>query len=920
MAEVHVQLRRDDQPKSATDLTNVALGKCEASRPEALCLSLLPQRCSLRPGHHPINQRKNQTSGYACTLPTIPIIPPLAVITSSLRTDSEPNPPAMKNGMTNGEVNGHLHPVEPEPEPGFKRFSTIPSQLEIPVQGEAGENVVEVDLEELEADPSELCALLENEDVANRFWITASLAYAREKNIDTAIEVIRKALEAGSRSAVDKLPLYNCLVWFYLAKCRDAPRTQLEAKPDQDVPTKDHYLRMATTVLNDATRSAAPSGPLQLARGVVSLLRAALISEQQEKTDALRAALRAFEDSARSTKGSNMMAVLGKARVNFSMGKYSESLKAYQYVLEHAPDMSDPDPRVGIGCCFWALGHHEDAKLAWSRALEINPKSKIAHVLLGIQSLEQTSKLPTSDPNFSSLYKTAMVQYAQEAFKLDNKFPLTCSVFGNYFLVRKGFNQVETLAKRAVELTDVSAIASDGWYLLARKEHYAGDGAKAGDYYTRADQARGGDQKGYGPAKFGNVQVRILQGDIDGAKFRLEKILQQTKSVEAMTLLGTLWAEDSFTGRVGNTKEEIIGAQRKAIPLLENVRQAWKDPKRHAQPDSSVLLTLARLYEADSPDKALQCLQQVEQIELEYVSEDAIPEDAIDEESRLAAMREHLHPQLLNNIACFHYQADRFPEAVHLFQIALTGCTKLNRSDSEDSSDSEKTFALVASISFNLGRAYEAEGNLDQAKQVYEGLLKQHPGYLDARMRLVNIALRQSPTDQGPKLMHELYEAESQNLDVRSLYGWYLRKAKKRVPDPAQDQEQRHYKHTLQNMDKHDRYSLTAMGNMYLTVAREMRRETEQDRTRRSKMYERSVEFFEKSLQLDPRNAYAAMGIGIAMIEDKKDYATGLQIFSKVRETVRDASVFLNLGHAYCEVKQYARAIEAVSPLPQATP
>jgi RNA polymerase-associated protein CTR9 len=103
------------------------------------------------------------------------------------------------------------------------------------------------------------------------------------------------------------------------------------------------------------------------------------------------------------------------------------------------------------------------------------------------------------------------------------------------------------------------------------------------------------------------------------------------------------------------------------------------------------------------------------------------------------------------------------------------------------------------------------------------------------------------------------------------------------------------------------------MGNIHLATAREMRRDTEQDKEKRRKMYERAVEFFDKVLQLDPKNAYAAQGIAIALVEDKKDYSTALQIFTKVKDTIKDHNVYVNLGHTYSELKQYARAIENVS-------
>jgi RNA polymerase-associated protein CTR9 len=100
------------------------------------------------------------------------------------------------------------------------------------------------------------------------------------------------------------------------------------------------------------------------------------------------------------------------------------------------------------------------------------------------------------------------------------------------------------------------------------------------------------------------------------------------------------------------------------------------------------------------------------------------------------------------------------------------------------------------------------------------------------------------------------------------------------------------------------------MGNLYLLQAREMRRETESDKQKRSAVYGKAVEFFEKALSLDPKNAYAAQGVAIALVEDRKDYKTALTIFNKVRETVREPHVYVNLGHAFAELRQYSKAIE----------
>jgi RNA polymerase-associated protein CTR9 len=709
-------------------------------------------------------------------------------------------------------------------------------------------------------------------------------------------------------------------VWYATARscvCDRALLTAADATADPNLRTKDSYIQDATSVLNDASRISPSHPPLFLARGVLQLLRASLqapattagpTAVSSERAETLKQAAKCFEDALRASGGRNLMAKMGKARVSYSMGKWAEALKGYQNVLESSPDLVDPDPRIGIGCCFWQLGFKDDAAGAWQRSLDLNSKSKIALLLLGLYNLHLSSQLPPTHPDFTKFYKKATNQYIMPATKLDNTFPLTCATLGGYFIIRKDWTKVQTVARRAIDLTDVNAIASDGWHQLARKAHTEGDTAEASVCYTKSDQARGGDERGYIPAKFGSAQMNVLMHNYDGAKFRLEKILQQQPTLEAQTLLGTLYAEDVFTAQNNNSNEDKSAELKKALKYLEDVQKAWRDPKKNVTPDQSVLLNLARLYEADHPEKSLKCLEEVEQMEIDAIPEEDYPEDMEEEYEIKTALRELLPPQLLNNMGCFHFQAERFVRARELFQAALNACVKAASRD-----ESIDTDALVTSISYNLGRCYESEGMMEEAKDVYENLLKRHADYVDARIRLTYISLRQNPNDQGPRAMKDLFKENEDNIEVRALFGWYMNKSKRKTQNFAADEEQRLYKHTLMKSDKHDRYSLMGMGNIHLAIAREMPRSSEQEKEKRRKGYERAVEFFDKVLQLDPKNAYAAQGIAIALVEDKKDYSTALQIFTKVKETLKDYSVYVNLGHTYCEIKQYARAIENVS-------
>jgi len=840
-------------------------------------------------------------------------------------------------------VNGHANGVNgASKEARLGRFAEIPASVEIPI-GE--EETVELSLEDLSDDPTELCSLLESERLDKHFWLVVALAYAKQAQFSTAIEVLNRGYQMYQQGqAEDRLAMLSALTWMYLKKAREAPhrtgrskwcgfkpfgheanlltddsalaaRTLQQDSQMDDSSRSEHYLQLATETINEATRISPSYPPLLLARGVLLLLRAHRTSGKslhpEERTEVLRSALKQFDDALRASSGGSILALIGKARVLFLLGKYSDAYSVYQDILTRAPHIDDPDPRIGIGCCLWQLGHREEAKSAWERALDLNPTSMIAIQLLGLYWLQISSQYAVTDPQFAEPYKKAMTIHTLKAMKMDPNFPISCSTMANYFLMRKDFGKVQSLAFRALDRAEVDAIASDAFYLLGRESHQNEKVTQAATFYSSADELRGGHEAGYLPAKFGAAQLKILAGDLEGAKNDLELQVQKFKCHESMVLLGTLYSEEVFNAQDAKSTEDKSKEHKKALQYLEQVRLAWKDSKKKTTPDIAVLLNLARLYEQESPEKALQCLQQVEQMELEALPDELNPTDVGDEAAITTALREHLSPQLLNNIGCFYYSydnRDKYEQAREMFQIALNATIRIAEQDPSNDAD-----ALVTTISYNLGRTYEALNEPEDAKKVYRGLLARHPDYTDANARLAYVNFLQEPLGKDiPKeeTIPAVYEKNKDNLEIRSLYGLFLNRTKRRTMNVAEDAEQRFYKRTLQEFDKHDIYSLVAMGNINLNVAREMRRDTDDEKMKRASQYVKAVEFFDKALQLDPKCAHAAMGIGIAFAESRKDFPTAIQIFSKVRETLRDYSVYMNLGHVFTESGQYVRAVE----------
>jgi RNA polymerase-associated protein CTR9 len=283
---------------------------------------------------------------------------------------------SLENGYANG-VNGNSY-LTASSQVNL-RFSDIPSAIDIPASTLDSE--VEVSLEGLPDDPTELCTLLENEKAAKNFWVIIALAYAKQKQIDHAIDILNKGLASVAHGAAkEKLGLLGWVCWLLMLKSRQAPRVASEGELYTEAKTKDYYLQLATSTLNEASRLNPAFPPLFLARGVLSLLRASLHPprpvrpgsvDTSERVESLRLALKSFDESSKAFGGRNVMAILGRARAQYLLGRYAEALEGYQKVLMKMPGLTDPDPRIGIGCCLWQLGFKDQAKVAWERALAV---------------------------------------------------------------------------------------------------------------------------------------------------------------------------------------------------------------------------------------------------------------------------------------------------------------------------------------------------------------------------------------------------------------------------------------------------------------------------------------------------------------------------------------------------------------------
>lgn len=181
--------------------------------------------------------------------------------------------------------------------------------------------------------------------------------------------------------------------------------------------------------------------------------------------------------------------------------------------------------------------------------------------------------------------------------------------------------------------------------------------------------------------------------------------------------------------------------------------------------------------------------------------------------------------------------------------------------------------------------------------------------------------------NEAHDLLKQSLASQNNNLNLRAFYTYFL--IQTNLLKPAKD----FVFSTLKDHDKYDVYSLCASGWIMYHQSRESRDPSSKSTEERRRGFQRSAEFYEKALQLDPLCAFAAQGLAIVTAEDAlgtlsgaapptsgteemhkrmKNSREALDVFAKVRESMNDGSVYLNMGHCYYARDEFDRAIESV--------
>ncbi|KAG0211863.1 protein required for normal CLN1 and CLN2 G1 cyclin expression [Mortierella sp. GBA30] len=710
--------------------------------------------------------------------------------------------------------------------------------LEIPLKG--SDNVLEIDRSALPP-PSELFEIFKSEDAPLRYYVLFALEYARQQNVDSAIQVLNDGVHVEyETNPRPRLPLHNLLASLNIRKAYQSGITPQE---------RNTYWSEATKHLGAAEKINPKDDTTWVSKGLLLLARNSL-------DDAHRHFKQVLGENPRS-----IPALLGMARIHFIRENYTQALALYRNVLKMLPDCN-PNPRLGMGLCFYKLGMLEQAQQAFERCIE-NGQDATAHVLLAMLQFNRCKLSDLSEEEIKQVYKAGFL-HLKNAYAADKKNPVVGLFMGKHFAATQDMEKAMAFATKASNAHGLKSVQSEGFYVMGKIHHQQERYNEASACYSKAVS--------FNPdhllAQFGLGQTLLYKADIANAIAAFERILaKEPKCVEAIAVLGSIYSRSQAT-------------KNKALEYFDKATNIIHERNTLSIQDPLMFTEMAQLLEQTDISKTTKaymfalgiCGQKIERGEpVEYMSE------------------------LLNNIAAINHMDGRLEAAEGSYNKALDLCA----AKIQDSEDDTATEATIITIRYNLARLYEDRNEIQRAEDIYKDIASKYHGYADAHLRLGVIEQSRGNFEQAAELYKDVFGMiNNKNVDAWTLMGMLQQK----------QNQSRNSRKTLERIvkeiDRHDIYTLLALGNNHLGNARE-----EKDNVVKQELYKKAFEFFDKVLKLDAHNAYAANGIAISLAVHGH-HTEAREMFLQLREaTSAIPTIWLNLALVSADMGQYRNAV-----------
>uniref|UniRef100_A0AAY5EZS4 CTR9 homolog, Paf1/RNA polymerase II complex component n=1 Tax=Electrophorus electricus TaxID=8005 RepID=A0AAY5EZS4_ELEEL len=349
--------------------------------------------------------------------------------------------------------------------------------IEIPLRDT--DEVIELDFDQL-PEGDEVISILKQEHTQLHIWIALALEYYKQGKTEDFVKLLEAARIDGNLDyrdhEKDQMTCLDTLAAYYVQ----------QARKEKNKDAKKDLINQSTLLYTMADKIIMYDQNHLLGRACFCLLE----GDKMDQADAQ------FHFVLNQSTN-NIPALLGKACISFNKKDYRGALAYYKKALRTNPGCP-AEVRLGMGHCFVKLNKLEKARLAFSRALELNPKCVGA--LVGLAVLELNNKEADSIKNG--------VQLLSRAYTIDPSNPMVLNHLANHFFFKK----------------------------VTGHEDYD----QAFQYYYQATQFASST---FVLPFFGLGQMYVYRRDKENAAQCFEKVLKAyPNNYETMKILGSLYA------------------------------------------------------------------------------------------------------------------------------------------------------------------------------------------------------------------------------------------------------------------------------------------------------------------------------------------------------------------------------------------
>ncbi|CAD5235236.1 unnamed protein product [Bursaphelenchus xylophilus] len=555
-------------------------------------------------------------------------------------------------------------------------------------------------------------------------------------------------------------------------------------------------------------------------------------------------------------------AMMGQACIMYMRKEFKLALQIYKKCLQMNPNCP-ASVRLGIGYCLAKLGKTDKAKIAFTRALQLEPSNVDAAASLAVLQMTHSndgSEMRQGIQSLAQLYKTA------------KDHPLILNHLANHFFIKSQLDETtdkESLLMKAKRLLDYAVtvskneqMLSESNFHLGRYFHAQGKIHDAHRHYSLAAQQAGPKFK---LPSFGYGQTNILLKEYDKAIEEFEKVLKAyPDNSDVLKILGALYARQS---EKDNLPQEIVEERRR------KAREYLQKAAKNNPDDLEILIDLAVLLQRFDVKEAINTYNKI--IEQFKAHDSPVP------------------PEIENNMGVLYFISKKFDKARECFIACREILVSADKFDA-------KLKGSIVTVTYNLARCDEKLSKFGEAERIYKGILKKRPSYMDAMFRLGCIYYKRGNNNLAINSFKEVMAADPKNVDSWLMWGQIL------FDQGQLDQARKKFEHVLTSAKTPDPVALVMTGNVYVKHLMKIDRNRKDDETQR----DRALRLYHKALRVNPKNVYAMHGAGI-LFAQKGDLNTAREFFGPVKERISDyPDVWINTANVQLDSSNYQSAIQ----------